>query len=423
MVQRTSVRLVLLASLVLAASAGFVQADKVTLKDGRVLEGTVTEGEGKVSIEMTYGTVAVPAGDVVTIERMPTTTEQLNMKLTAIPRSDPEALYQAAVWAKENGLGRRCEDLLSDVLALNAEHAGARRLLGHIKSDGKWVEAREALQLAQSTLEAAKYDAILKDLLPAMEEAMLDDGMRLRFKEIEAAARLRSGDFTAARKCYETLADKCSQPESVRHAAVAEILKKSPDGMYVVSDDYPAQASLLGAAAQDVPGGPNSLTKPAVLNIALQDAAKAAIKDARALMEEGKKLELVEPEAANARYGQAEKSFATADAVVPNIARSWRVEIARRRIAMIIKDRNNEAGKYDALMAELGKRDLTPAAYQGLLQRMLRALSNVRGDQEAISQIAAPFDRELVLEVADAKLGLQHVNGRIEILKQELYGK
>ncbi len=137
-------------------------------------------------------------------------------------------------------------------------------------------------------------------------------------------------------------------------------------------------------------------------------------------MEAGRKLELTEPEAAKAKYGQAAKAFDTADILVPAIARSYRVEITRRRIAMITRDMNVWAGRFDTLKAKLAKRDLTPAAYANLILRMMRALKNVRGDLDAILTLAAPFDRELVLEVTDATLRRARVDALWEVLAEEL---
>jgi hypothetical protein len=157
-----------------------------------------------------------------------------------------------------------------------------------------------------------------------------------------------------------------------------------------------------------------------VLAAALRDRAKTAIDEGRALMEEAKKFERTEPEAAKNRYDQARRHFDTADTLVPRIARSFRVEIARRRIAMIRKDMTVQAEVFDRLMGELGKKDLTPAACKELNTRMLRALKLIRSDLNAILALAEPFERELVLEITDANGRLQTVNALREILTKEL---
>lgn len=279
------------------------------------------------------------------------------------------------------------------------------------------------MQLAQGKLEAGKYAVLLKELLPALEQIAGDARQKLKIKHIRAHSHLRARQFAKAAKSFELLSGEAPAPDSIRYAAVASILKARPDGMYVLAEPYPPIAMLLGRPAPAVESGPASLAEPSVLSAALRDHAKAAIKKARAVVGEGKKLELTEPEAAKAKYALAAKTFDLADAIVPNIARFDRVEIARRRIAMITRSMNIEAGKFDTLKAELGKRELTPAAYRDLIVRMLRALNHVRSDLGVILQLAGPFERELVLELTDATHRLQRVDALREVLTQELHGK
>ncbi len=397
--------------------------DRVVLKDGRTFEGTVTESEGKVVIEHAYGTISFSASEVASIERGPTAAEQLEMQLALINRTDPEALFELSKWARNNDLPTQAKELLKEVLELDGDHPGARKLLGYVRADGKWLDVPAAMQLAQGKLEAGQCRVLLKELLPALEEVAGEAKQKLLIKDLQANSQLRVGQFAEALKSFELLASKTSPPESLRYAAVAEILKSHADGMYVVTEPYPPVAMLLGPAPPAVEPGPASLAEPAVLASALRDRARAAIRKARAVVEEGRRLETTEPEAAKAKYALAGKDFDLADAVVPNIARSYRVEIARRRIAMITKSMNIEAEKFDTLKAELGKRDMTPAGYRDLLVRMLRALNHVHSDLGAILQITGPFERELVLEVTDATHRLQRVNALRDVLTQELNGK
>lgn len=409
-----------LAILALAASA---VGDRVVLNDGRTFEGAVTESEGKIVIEHAYGTISFPLSEVAGIERGPTLVERFEMQLALIARNDPEALFELARWAGNNALPNRSKELLGEVLELDGDHASARRLLGYVRADGKWLDVPAGLQLARGKLEAGKYAVLLKELLPALEQIAGDARQKLKIKHIRAHSHLRARQFAKAAKSFELLAGEAPAPDSIRYAAVASILKARPDGMYVLAEPYPPIAMLLGRPAPAVEPGPASLAEPSVLSAALRDHAKAAIKKARAVVGEGKKLELTEPEAAKAKYALAAKTFDLADAIVPNIARFDRVEIARRRIAMITRSMNIEAGKFDTLKAELGKRELTPAAYRDLIVRMLRALNHVRSDLGVILQLVGPFERELVLELTDATHRLQRVDALREVLTQELHGK
>ncbi len=414
--KRSAAVLLVCVSLLAAPAVG----DRIVLKDGRTFEGSVTEPNGKVLIELPYGTLSFPASDVLKIERGPSLMDIYRGRLGVIDRKDPDEVTVLAKWARDRGLMRQADALLREVLELDLDHAAARKLLGFVKADGKWLEAGEALKLAEAKLQAGKLDVLLEQLLPALEEVVENAREQLRLKEIHAEALLGSRKFAEAAKAFASLAGKLTGPAAIRCGAIASILRAHPDGMYVLSEPHAPLAMLLGTPAEAGRSGPASLSRPEVLSAALRDEAKAAIKTGRGHMGEGRKQELTEPEAAKAKYDQAGKAFDRADALVPKITRSYRVEIARRRIAMVTKDMNIWAGRFDALKEQLAKRDLTPAAYASLLFRMLRALRNVQSDLETILELATPFDRELVLEVTDAMLRLERIVALRKVLLQEV---
>ncbi len=395
--------------------------DRVVLKDGRIFEGTVTELEGKILIELDFGKISISASEIESIERGPTPADRFESRLIEIDRTDADALFELSEWAKENGLLRRSEKILREVVSINSDHSGARRLLKHVKSDGKWLELPAAIELARSKLEAGKHETLLKQLLPEIEKLLDNPKHKRLIRNLEAHCLLRAKQFDRARRRFEELAEKSPAAESVRYGIIAEILKIHPNGMYVLTEPYPPTAMLLASPGKVLKPGPASLARPAVLSAALRDSAKVAVKKGQSLMAEGKTIESIEPEAAKTKYVLAGKCFDKADAIVPLIARSWRVEIARRRIAMITKDRDVQAAKYDALKDELGKRDMSASEYADLVGHMLKALTRVRSDLEAILELAGPYERELVLEITDATLRLhQSVKPQHEILKRKL---
>ena len=408
-------RQALAAMLVVCAVALSAAGDRVRLKDGRVIEGKVRRVEGKVLVELTYGVVSFPASQVESIEHMPTPAEVVEWRLTQIERSDADALFEIAQWAADNDLPRRAEELLREVLELKADHARARKLLGYIKADGKWISVAEALELADGKLAAGRYDMLLSLLLPALREAVATPADRLRVDAVEARCRLRSKQFAPAAKAFAKLAETAPLPDSTRYAAIAGILQAHPDGMYVVTEA--ASVELAGPGAPAVENGPASLADPDVLASALRDKAKAAIDEARGHMAEARKLESSEPDSAAGKYALAARRLDEADGIVTNIARGFRVEIARRRILMISGHIKTQAEVFDQLKAKLG--NVSPVAYENHLTRMLRALGHIRGDLEAILEIAAPFHNDLILEVTDAKGQLQRIKAVREILIKE----
>jgi len=412
-----------IALLVLTSLPAWGLSDRIVLNDGRTFEGIVTQTDGKVFVEMAYGTISFPASEVDSIERMPTPTERLDSQLARIDRTDADAVFELAVWAQGVGLSTRGGQLLQDVIALSSDHPEARRLLGQIKADGKWIAVAAGIQLARAKLQAGKYGDLQTDLLPALKAATSEGKLALEIEDIEAHTRLGAKQFAKAAKAFAGLAGKHTGPAAVRYATIATILADHPKGLYVVVGTYPPTADLFGLAEPAVKPGPASLARPEVLKIALRDAARAAVKLGQTLLTEGKTLELTEPEAAKAKYALAEKRFDTADALVARIAFNYRVEIARRRIGMVSKAMTAEAAKFDQLMGQLGQRDMTPAAYRDLILRMMRALNNAKADIETMLQLAGPFQRELAIEILDIKLRLERVDKLRAVLTKELHDK
>jgi len=402
--------------LVIGIFAGAATADRVVLKNGRVIEGKVTEADGKVLIELAYGVVSYPSSEVAGIERMPTPAEVVEWRLAQIDRSDPDALFEVAEWAADNDLPQRAERLCREVLALKPDHPGARRRLGYVRAGGKWLTLPKALELAASKLAAGRHEELLAALLPAIREVVSEPKHLRELKRIEAHCRLRGGQFDLALKAFRLLAERAPLPGSVRYASIADVLEAHPDGMYLVTEMGPLGASLYGPAA-GVRNGPGSLADPKVLAVALRDRASAATGKARALMGEAKALEQTDPQAAQARYARAARHLRRADAIVPDIARSYRVEIARRRIRILNHRFEAQAKVFDELKGKLG--ELPPAKYKAHVQDMLRTLNGMAADLNAVLEVAAPFRDDLPLDVVDARYRLQRVNALREILKRE----
>ncbi len=193
--------------------------------------------------------------------------------------------------------------------------------------------------------------------------------------------------------------------------------------MYVLSEPYPPESALLGSSAKTVPAGPASLATPLVLEAALREKAKGEIKSGRNTMDAATKLERTDPDGALTKYVQAAKSFDRADAMVPDIARSYRIEIARRRIAAVRKDADADAQKFDAEMNTLGKKDMTAAVYRSTVLRLMHNIDSVRESLKGVIDIAKPYPRELVLEVEWAQQDLKKIEAMRVILASELDNK
>ncbi len=139
-----------LAAAALVASTG-LHADTIHLNHGGVLEGRVLdENAERVQIRTLVGVVAVPADAVVRIERGPSVFDEYDLKLRECgPTAD--ARFGLGRWCDERGLHATAREHFREVLALDANHAGARAALGFIRVGDAWVDGRRATAQAAAS--------------------------------------------------------------------------------------------------------------------------------------------------------------------------------------------------------------------------------------------------------------------------------
>ncbi len=402
-----------------AVMPALVAADVVVMDDGRTFTGIVTLQDQTVIIQLPYGSVSLPRSKVLRIELKQTPQQELAAKLEQIDQDDAKALVALAVWARERGLVRESSQLCERVLKLDIDNAVARRELGFLQIDGKWQPFDKALELARSRLAAGQYETLLKSILPALEEMAASQKKLPEVRDLLAHTQLRAGKFAAAAKVFEDLAAKAGKPKAFRYRVIAETLEENSDGMYVLTEPYPASAGLLATKVL-VKMGPASLSRPEVLAAALRDRAREHIAIGRKLMEEGKKLEASNPEIAKSKYLQALHVFDVADSLVGNITGSWRVEIARRRITAIRNHTDTGARKFDGALEDLGKKELSRKEYREAVTKLIYHINNVSSGLKEVLALARPHPRELVLETKWAQEDLKKLDTMREVLAAEL---
>jgi len=398
-------------------------ADKVILTDGRTFTGTVDVEGDTVRITVPYGTLVFPKTQVERIELKDTPEQEFRKKLGETDLDDPNGLFYLARWAETNCLDRQAGDLYTLILKLDPDHVYTRRALGYVRINQKWLTFNRGLLQARGKLEAGSYAALLDDVLPALKQTAKTKRQHLEVAELLGYTQLRSRLFAPATRTFADLAEKADPPPAVRFAAIREILTDNPDGMYVMRETYPPSARLLGGVSAAIRPGPASLANPLVLAAALRDLAKEDIAAGRKLMDEARKLELTDPDSAWKKYARAEQAFDRADAMVTNITRSYRIEIARRKIAAIRRDADADARKFDEAMGKLGLKPMSAQAFKGFVLRMIHHLDSTRDNLRRIRGIAEPYSQELVLEIKWAELDLTRIEGLRKILVARLDDK
>lgn len=162
--------LTLLAVTLLTTSASTpASADVIEMKTGWRFEGQMVDAKHRLKVPIpgkaATRTVVVyrwklPNGELVNIDpakvkrivRGPGPFAELRERKGKLAYTDIPAHYELATWALKQGMLEAGRELLTHVIEIEIDHAGARELLGHEKVDGKWlteIEAKKARGLKQ----------------------------------------------------------------------------------------------------------------------------------------------------------------------------------------------------------------------------------------------------------------------------------
>jgi len=143
-------------------------------------------------------------------------------------KKDPEKIFAAGKWAKENGLEKDAKRLFQRVLKLAKDHEGANLALGNEKVDGAWMPAKQAKKLREKALEAEFSAKGYKKI----------DGI---WVEPDKVADARKGIFWHEGEAVSLNEKVAFQNGNVRHPVTgmfikAEDLKKAEDGYFPLAD-------------------------------------------------------------------------------------------------------------------------------------------------------------------------------------------
>jgi hypothetical protein len=133
--------LLLVAPCVLALDA---RADRLVLKDGRVVEGVVTKDGTSYRVASRFGEALVPEAEVAGWEKAPRLDAQWRERVAALKPDDHEGRADVARWLKEQGLVEEAQALAERVVRDDPENATAHEVLGHVRHRGAWMSPDEA---------------------------------------------------------------------------------------------------------------------------------------------------------------------------------------------------------------------------------------------------------------------------------------
>ncbi len=204
----------------LCATAG-ASADEIVLKNGRTLEGEVTESGDLVVFRRPGLSMEIRRDEVAEIRKAPTAKEQYAKKAAeldaadaaaskaagaGVAKGDAEARHRLGLWCAAKGLKEEAAAQQRRAVDLDPDHAGARRALGFVKTDSGWrpeeevMKERGLVRTEGGWVTKEEAESLAKGGEPSAKEKARRDERDLRRRQRKAlnAALRRLADPDAA---------------------------------------------------------------------------------------------------------------------------------------------------------------------------------------------------------------------------------
>ncbi|MEM7233484.1 MAG: hypothetical protein AAF517_15000 [Planctomycetota bacterium] len=170
MIRRTTRLIAILLTVVFVTEAS---ADTIFLKNGtQIMNCKVTdETPQAVSCKTPSGDMVVPRSAIARVVKQRTVYDDYKAQYAKLRKGDTKARYKLALWARNRAeLRGESHKVLQEILAIDAKHAGAHKLLGHLYVDGKWIVPEKTVVFLRTT----SNDAELRNSLELLFSARSD---------------------------------------------------------------------------------------------------------------------------------------------------------------------------------------------------------------------------------------------------------
>lgn len=192
--------------LMVLAGAATASADEVQLRNGRTIKNCIAKQDGsKVNLEVGVGTMILDASEVESIKEGDCALKQYAGKRASIESSKKASdWYGLATWCKSEGIPKHVTGLMQKVIELDANHAEARKALGHSNVGGKWMTfdeanaARGMVQFEGKWMSPIEMELIRRKRVEAAERKAAEAEAKAKRKRDEAEMRAAAEEYWAA---------------------------------------------------------------------------------------------------------------------------------------------------------------------------------------------------------------------------------
>lgn len=143
-------------TLILGLFCGIATPDIIHLKSGQQARGKIIESRAtEIIVETKFGVMTFERSKIERIEYQRLPKEEVAARRIAA-KGDAAALYEVALFAKEQKLDDEYLSLLEEVLKFDPRHIDANQLLGKIRYEGQWYTPEELEAEKQQVAEKMK---------------------------------------------------------------------------------------------------------------------------------------------------------------------------------------------------------------------------------------------------------------------------
>ncbi|MCZ7649026.1 MAG: hypothetical protein M5U26_27850 [Planctomycetota bacterium] len=128
-------------------------ADSLILKNGTILEGELvnyTPQQAEVVINTGIRSTTLQRGQIRQVQLDDASRQEFARQFNALDAKDAKGHFELYKWAKSKRMYSFADQALQTTLKADPQHAQARKVLGHVYRDGRWLSAEEAAKLPAS---------------------------------------------------------------------------------------------------------------------------------------------------------------------------------------------------------------------------------------------------------------------------------
>jgi hypothetical protein len=180
---------------VVAFAALAARADDVYLKGGGQISGRiVSQTDKKVEVDVGAGRIAVPAANVLRIEKGRSPLQEYEERAAQLAAGDADGWVTLGQWAEGRGLSTQAREAYHRAIAASPMDPRANEALGNVLMDGRWVSEDESyrakgyVQFEGDWVTPAERDAALHARAAEDEASRQRAQAESRVREAEARA-------------------------------------------------------------------------------------------------------------------------------------------------------------------------------------------------------------------------------------------